>query len=73
MAGSVSVVVGGGGYLCSAMTRLASAGSNVTVADLRPQAELVADEFSQGARTAVAVSADAKNAEDIRQVLVNSG
>lgn len=72
LAGYVSVVVGGGGHLCSAMAKgLAAAGSNVTVADLRLQkAEAVADEInSQGVGSAIAVAADAKNVDDIKQVL----
>ena len=69
LSGKVAVVTGGGGILCSAMSKgLAKHGAAVAVLDLREDAaERVADEIRADGGRAIAVAADVLARESLEQ------
>ena len=75
LAGKTSVVIGGGGHICSALAYgFASAGSKVVVADLRlEKAQVVATaiESEYGVAT-LAVEADASSKQSLEQLLLQT-
>jgi len=68
LTGKVAVVTGGGGILCSVMSKsLAAAGAKVAVIDLRQEAaQKVADEITQAGGTAMAVAANVLEAASLK-------
>lgn len=73
LSGNVSVVIGGGGHICSALAHgLADFGSRVIIADLRfEKAEKVAEEINtQGNVIAYPFQVDATHKESIKELLI---
>ena len=69
LSGKVAVVTGGGGILCSAMSKaLAGQGATAAVLDLNPQAaQEVVDQISQAGGKALAVEADVLSRQSLQQ------
>jgi NAD(P)-dependent dehydrogenase (short-subunit alcohol dehydrogenase family) len=69
LSGKVAAVTGGGGILCSAMSKaLAGQGATVAVVDLMPEAAgRVVDEISAAGGKATAVEADVLSRESLQQ------
>ena len=68
LTGKVAVVTGGGGILCSVMSKsLAAAGAKVAIIDLRKEAaQKVADEIAAQGGTAIAVGANVLEAASLK-------
>ena len=68
LTGKVAVVTGGGGILCSVMSKsLAAAGAKVAIIDLRKEAaQKVADEITAQGGTAIAVGANVLEAASLK-------
>ena len=69
LTGKVAVVTGGGGILCSVMSKsLAAAGAKVAIIDLRLEAaQKVADEITCAGGTAIAVAANVLEAASLKE------